>query len=242
VNATHPLSKLTAAELTLIASIDAATARPEAVGTASLDAALERLRNAAHAATARLQDAGAIVAALAGDVLESVLGEAMGIEASIGIPADAAQVQPAIGYTYTGPTDDPAILHELPSSDVLARLPFLFAGQRPPEPEPVPRRTGFGIVDEFFDIAAEAEAEPASQPQPAEPQTPREKYPAAPAFTPDGPTLFDAAGNADDPTAVLLGDKAVPYVASAPPSRSGTNGDAGAGHAVASPTNKRRGR
>jgi len=70
VNATHPLAKLTNAEAALLASIDAATARLEAVGTSSLDAALERLRSAAHAASARLAEAGLTVASLAGDVLE----------------------------------------------------------------------------------------------------------------------------------------------------------------------------
>lgn len=81
---THPLSQLTAAEAALVASIDAATARLDAVGTSALDAALERLRVAAGAAASRLAGAGAAVAAIAGGVLDAVMGEAKGIEAAVG--------------------------------------------------------------------------------------------------------------------------------------------------------------
>ena len=252
MNANHPLSRLTAAESTLIASIDAATSSLNAVGTSSLDSALERLHVAAHAATARLTAAGAIVASLAGDVLENVLGVAMGIAEAMGresMPpetgitvSEPAQVQPAIGYTFVEPTVEPAIIHEPPSPDVLAKLPFLFAGQRPPEvePEPAPRRTGFPMVDAFLDVARETEAITAKEVSPTD--TPRERYPAAPAFTPDGPTLFDEAGNAADPTEVLAKPHAVPYAPGVPLAASGSNGDGGAIHAVASPQRKRKGR
>jgi hypothetical protein len=212
-NATHPLAKLASAEATLISTIDAATARLNTVGTSSLDAALERLRSAAHAASARLQDAGAIVASIAGDVLEHLLGVSAGIESAMGRGDAIAPVESAIGYTI----EERAM----------------------PEVEPAPRRTGFPIADAFLDIAREAEAE-----TPAEPQTPREKYPAAPAaFSPDGPTLFDDAGNHTvDPTEVLLGAKAVPYAPGVPVARPGANGDAGAGHAGAAPQRRRKGR
>ena len=66
-----------------------------------------------------------------------------------------AQVEPAVGYAY----EEPAVLQHLPPPEVLARLPSLFAGQQPPAPEPAPRRTGFPIVDDFLDIARDAEAE-----------------------------------------------------------------------------------
>jgi hypothetical protein len=75
-----------------------------------------------------------------------------------------------------------------------------------------------------------------------DPQTPSEKYPAAPASSPDGPTLFDEAGNASDPIEVLALPNAVPYAPGVPLAASGSNGDAGVTHAVASPQRKRKGR
>ena len=211
MNAIHPLAKLSAAEASLVASMEAAAARLDAVGTSAVESAIERLRASAHAASVRLQDAGSLVASIAQDVLQYVLGEAMGIQNAIradAVPASVGphRVEPVNGYTYTEPTQEPDILNHLPAPEVLARLPFLFAGQRPPEPEPTPevkpeRRTGLALVDAFRGIAREAEAET------------KDPVPDA-AFTPDGPTLFDRHGNPeDDPTLVLVKPHAVPYVA-----------------------------
>jgi hypothetical protein len=155
----HPLAKLSAAEATLVASIDAAASRLESLGTSAVESAIERLRHAAHAASIRLQDAGSIVASIAGDVLEHVLGEAMvlgramnadEVNPVIGIattetaipttePATPAPVEPKNGYVHNGPVNDPDILHHLPEPEVLAKLPFLFAGQSPQNQKPLPR-------------------------------------------------------------------------------------------------------
>ncbi len=223
MNANHPLTKLSAAEASLISSIDAAAARLDAVGTSAVESAIDRRRASAHAAGVRLRDAGSLVASIAGDVLGYVLGEATGIQNAIradAVPASVEphRVEPVNGYVYTEPTDDPDILHTLPAPEVLARLPFLFAGQRPadPEPTPEPKRTGLPLVDEFLSIAREAEVETKGPVPEVERDTPIEKYPAAPdpAFTTDGPTLVDRHGNPDDdPTAVLVKSHAVPYVA-----------------------------
>ena len=73
-NASHPLAQLSTAEATLIAGIDAATAKLDSLGTHTLDAVVDRLRNAARAATNRLSQAGAVIASMTEDVLACVLG------------------------------------------------------------------------------------------------------------------------------------------------------------------------
>ena len=221
----HPLAKLSAAEASLVASIDAAAARLDAVSTSAVESAIERLRASAHAASVRLSEAGSLVASIAGDVLGYVLGEATAVQNAIradavpetGIPVSehVAQVEPVNGYVYTEPTQEPATLHRLPAPEVLARLPFLFAGQRPPEPEPTPevepeRRTGLPLVDAFLGIVREAETESKGVDD-------TDTIPSDAAFSPDGPTLFDRHGNPDDdPTAVLVKSHAVAYVAPNP--------------------------
>src|SRR4051812_7309721 len=95
MNATHPLARLAAAESQLISTIDNATARLDAVGTSALDSALNRLRDAAHAAASRLSNAGSVVAAIAGDLVERVLGEAVGITNALA--GEEQQVGPAAG-------------------------------------------------------------------------------------------------------------------------------------------------
>ena len=194
MNATHPLAKLSAAEAALIASIDAAAKKLDAVGTTALDAALARLRDAANAAAARLGSAGDTVAYIVNEVLEGMLGQALRIEDAV------SHAEPAVeptGYTF----DEPAQV---------------------------------------------ADAAPATSPDGrAVEHAPIEKYPAeTPAFSPDGPTLFDQAGNPepdDDPTLVLVQDKAVSYVFGVPLPASGTSEDAGPVYPVKSPLKKRRG-
>ena len=57
------------AEATLIASINAAAAKLDQLGTSAVDAALNRLRDSPHAAAARLGSAGDAVAFIFGQAL-----------------------------------------------------------------------------------------------------------------------------------------------------------------------------
>lgn len=93
-NAIHPLAKLSAAEQSLISSIDAAAARLDALGTSAVESALDRLRNAAHAAACRMADAGSLVASIAGDVLACALGEAMAVGMAMNADGAAFFVRP----------------------------------------------------------------------------------------------------------------------------------------------------
>lgn len=70
---THPIHRLEAAESALVASLDAATARLDAVGTTRLDAAMARFQASAVAAQERLARAGMSVQTDAADLLSSIL-------------------------------------------------------------------------------------------------------------------------------------------------------------------------
>jgi hypothetical protein len=210
----HPLARLSAAEATLVASIDAAAARLDAVGTSSVESALDRLRASAHAATARLADAGAVVASLVSDVMESILGAAAAIHAAMERPVETAPAAAFAGYA----TPEPTV-----------------------EPEPAPRRTGFAVIDALLEVAAEAEGEAVAGDAGESPATASHAAPAAPAlFAPDGPTLFDRDGNPEaDPTEVLVGPVAVPY---GPAAFAGRVPDDEVGYPVKSPQRRRKGR
>jgi hypothetical protein len=228
-NATqHPLAKLASAESALIASIESAAAKLDAVGTSALDAALSRLRDAAHAAAARLGSAGDAVAHVVNDVLEGMLAQAGRIEAamsgggaSIGIPMDAAPTFQ--GYAHQEQVEAATVATDEISS---VATPVPAPSSSPdgiediatPEPAHEPRRTGLALVDDFLDVARDAEA---------------------PAFSPDGPTLFDDAGDHEsDPTEVLVGPNAVEYKTQRP----GPDADESPVFPVASPRRKKKGR
>lgn len=176
MNATHPLARLSAAEAALIASIDAAAKKLDAVGTTGLDAAIGRLRDAAHAAAARLGSAGDAVSYVVGDLLDGILGQSLRIEDAMSHAEPT--VEPAAGYIYTEPAQ---VVTEAPTAanDAVVQNDVTH---------------GKGVI----------------------PNDTIEKYPSeTAAFSPDGPTLFDDAGNPEpdeDPTAVLVQDKAVSYV------------------------------
>jgi hypothetical protein len=95
--------------------------------------------------------------------------------ASIGIPTDAA---PAFeGYSHQEQVEAPTVsgaTDDAPDTPVPSSSPDGIEDIATPEPAPEPRRTGLALVDDFLDAARDAEV---------------------PAFTPDGPTLFDDAGN-----------------------------------------------
>jgi hypothetical protein len=227
-NATHPLAKLTAAEAALIASIESAAAKLDAVGTSALDAALSRLRDAAHAAAARLGSAGDAVAHVVDEVLGGMLAQAGRIEDAID---HAEPAEPAVGYTFAEPAGQVE-----PEAPVASSSPDGRDDAAAPEP------VNTLIPNEGIDAKGVRPPDTLDSVEGADEKgvclsdTLRDEQPA---FTPDGPTLFDDAGNhAFDPTEVLVGPNAVEYQVQRP----GPNADESPVFPVTSPRRKKKGR
>jgi hypothetical protein len=237
----HPLSKLSAAESALIASIESAAAKLDAVGTSALDAALSRLRDAAHAAARRLSHAGESVASIAGDVLACAFAEAGRIEDALsgdgetGIPVSTFQ-----GYAHRDETEGTVagVPSGTPATPVL--LPSSSPDGREDAAAPEPVNTL--IPNEGIDAKGVRPPDTLDRIDGADERGVVQTdtlHEERGAFTPDGPSLFDDAGNeAPDPTEVLVGPNAVEYQARRPV----PDADDAPVFPVASPRRKKKGR
>lgn len=92
--AASPLAALAAAEANMIRQVDAATARLDALGTSTLEAALDRYRAAAQGASDRIARAANCLTGVASEVLWTLDSLAAGIAQALTI--DAAEPTPAV--------------------------------------------------------------------------------------------------------------------------------------------------
>src|SRR4051794_19390775 len=93
-----PLAKLASAESALVATIDQATARLDAIGTADLAGALARLQASADAARARLASAYSRLNSIVGDVLDNLADMAGALAEQLEaptVPVSAVPTNPA---------------------------------------------------------------------------------------------------------------------------------------------------